>query len=455
MITAVERLVAELRRYGARISVAERADALGALRHTNLGDRAAVRAVLSATLVKSVAYEGVFAMLFDLYFGTTEGAFGPGAPDRPDRPIAGLDDEGIRDLVVHALRTGDTLLLRAAVAVMVTRHAGFRPGRAVAGTYYLFRTMKAIDADGVLARLAADGTELSGFDRRLFGDEQHRRLERLRQEVEAEIRRRLVTDRGADDVARTLRHPLPEDAEFLTASAEAVEELQSIIGPLAREAAARLERRRLGRARGALDIRRTVRKSLSTGGTPVDPVFRPPRPAKPELVILADISGSVAPFAAFTLQLAAALRGQFARVRSFVFVDGLDEVTAIFAESADLAAAAHRINVEGCGVWLDGRSDYGNAFATFAERHLNALHRRTTVLVLGDARSNYRAPRAAEFGALSAHAGHVYWLNPEPAAAWNGGDSVMREYARACDRVVECRNVRQLRAFVERLGDRP
>jgi hypothetical protein len=168
-------------------------------------------------------------------------------------------------------------------------------------------------------------------------------------------------------------------------------------------------------------------------------------------VILADISGSVSAFAEFTLHLTYALRSEFTKVRSFVFVDGVDEVTEILEEAADIAGATARINAEGRGVWLDGRSDYGHALHTFREHHGGQLRSRTTVLVLGDARNNYHASGAPALKEIAHQAGHLFWLNPEPSAAWDSGDSVMREYAPFCDGVFECRNVRQLRAFVSQL----
>ena len=216
----------------------------------------------------------------------------------------------------------------------------------------------------------------------------------FQREVEAEIRRRLVADRGAADVARTLRKPLPEDADFLTASTVQITQLREIVQPMARKLAARLAGQQRHRRRGALDFRRTVRESMSAGGVPMTPVFKPPKPAKPELVILADISGSVSAFAEFTLHLTYALRTEFTRVRSFVFVDTVDEVTEILAQADDIAAATAQINARGCGVWLDGRSDYGNALRAFRDRYGQQLRSRATVLVLGDARANYHASGA-------------------------------------------------------------
>jgi hypothetical protein len=325
----------------------------------------------------------------------------------------------------------------------------------VAGTFNLFRTMRAIDAEGLVTRLVTEAPAGAGNDplhARLVVEQAEARVEGLRLAVEGEIRRRLVADRGAEAVARTLRTPLPEDVDFLTASREQVDALREVLRPLSRALAARVAERRRHRRRGHLDFRRTVRASMSTGGVPVTPVFRAPHPAKPRLVVLADISGSVATFAGFTLQLVHALRTEFSSVRSFAFVDGVDEVTALIEDSDDIADAGRRINAAGAGVWLDGRSDYGNAMATFADRWAEELTRRTTVLILGDARGNYHDPQEKSLAAIRRRAGALHWLNPEQAAAWDSGDSVIGRYAPYCDTVVECRNVRQLRAFVERLG---
>jgi uncharacterized protein len=443
MIAAVEGLVAELRTVGIPVSVSEQADALSALRHVGLGERAAVKAALGAALVKDAAHESTFSAVFDLYFAGAGGGV-----------LDTVDDEGLRALLLAALEANQPTLLRALAAVYVSRHAGIQPGRRVAGTYYLVRAMRAVSPDTLPARLLA-ASEADGLARMLLAEEYERRVAEFQRAVEAEIRRRMVADRGADDVARTLRTPLPEDADFLTASGAQIDALRAIVAPMARKLAARLAARQRHRRRGALDFRGTARRSMSTGGVPVTPVFRRRRPAKPELVILADISGSVSAFAEFTLHLTYALRSEFTRVRSFVFADTADEVTQILDSASDIAAATAEINTRGCGVWLDGHSDYGNALRSFAEQHGHQLSSRTTVLVLGDARANYHATGAELLRGIARRAGHLFWLNPEPAAAWDSGDSVMREYARFCDGVFECRNVRQLRAFIERLGLAP
>jgi hypothetical protein len=277
-------------------------------------------------------------------------------------------------------------------------------------------------------------------------------LDRLRKEIEDEIRRRLVADRGTEALARSLRKPLPEDIDFMHATREELASLRRAIHPLTRKLAVRLARKRRHGRKGPLDFRSTMRHSLSTGGVPVDPKFRYPRPAKPEIIVIADISGSVAAFARFTLHLVHAISSQFSKVRSFVFIDGIDEITRFFETADDVADAVHRINTEADVVWVDGHSDYGHALSVFWDRWGDEITPRTSVLLLGDARNNYHATQSWVVQEIRHRARHVYWLNPEPRAYWDTGDSVVGEYAVHCDEVFECRNLRQLERFVSELA---
>lgn len=480
-------MIAELRQIGVPVSLAERIDAVQALEYLPLADRDGLKAALRAVLVKSHDHEAAFDAVFDLYFSPRDGGLAPlnGAADSesdgdgaaPAGQGAGgqggagaggggglgsMDDAGLIDLLVAALRDDSDLLLRAITAILVDRHAGIEPGRAVAGTYYVFRTLRAVEPERLLTRLAEDGapapdtpaqpaTEPSGLARRLQLEGNEARVNRFRQAVEAQVRQRLVEDRGAAAVARTLRRPLPEDTDFLTSSREQIVAMRAVLDPLTRRLASRLSQKRRQRQRGTLDFRRTIRRSLSTGGVPIKPAFRKPAPHRPELFVLADISGSVSTFAAFTLQLMFALRSQFSKVRSFVFVDGIDEVTDVLQRAPDILDATRHINEAGSGVWLDGRSDYGHALDAFWVQWGAQVRRRTTVIVLGDARTNYHDPRDGVLKAVRQQAGHLFWLNPEPRSAWDSGDSVISRYAPHCDAVYECRTIRQLRRFVAEL----
>ena len=274
----------------------------------------------------------------------------------------------------------------------------------------------------------------------------------MKAEIEAEIRRRLVAARGVDGRAKTVRKPLPEDIDFMHASRDEMKLLRQSIAPLTRKLAVRLARNRRHGRRGALDFRNTVRHSLSYGGVPAEPKFKYPRPHKPEIFVIADISGSVASFARFTLHLVYALSSQFSKVRAFTFIDGIDEVTRFFEKSDDILEAIHRVNTEADVVWVDGHSDYGHAFEAFWQRWGREITPKTTVMILGDARNNYHASQSWVLKEMQHRARNVYWLNPEPRSYWDTGDSIVSDYAVHCDGVFECRNLRQLERFVDNLA---
>jgi len=184
---------------------------------------------------------------------------------------------------------------------------------------------------------------------------------------------------------------------------------------LTRAMAARLAQRRRRRHRGHLDFRKTIRESLSYGGVPADPKFKNPHPSKPEIMVVADISGSVASFARFTLQFVYAMASQFSKVRSWVFIDGIDEVTKYFQESEDVTDAVQRVNTEADVIWVDGHSDYGHAFETWHQRHFHEITPKTSIILLGDARNNYHASEAWVVDEMRKRGRHVYWLDPRTA----------------------------------------
>ncbi|MHB8594004.1 MAG: vWA domain-containing protein, partial [Acidimicrobiales bacterium] len=461
------------------VSLTEAIDASEAIHHVPLEDREALKYALAATLVKSSNHWKAFETAFEVYFSMRGpkydigGADGPGDAEEQDgadqqgraagRGQGGgageaLSAEELAEMLFRALLAANEAQVAALARQAVSRYAGMEPGRPVGGTYYLYRTLRNLDLDDLLERLldsARAGTEggrLTPLEERLARDEFQARLERLRKEIEDEIRRRLVADRGTEALARSLRKPLPEDIDFMHATRDELTALRRAIHPLTRKLAVRLARKRRHGRKGALDFRSTMRHSLSTGGVPVDPKFRYPRPAKPEIFVIADISGSVASFARFTLHMVYAISSQFSKVRSFVFIDGIDEVTRFFEGVEDVALAVQRINTEADVVWVDGHSDDGHALTVFWERWGEEITPRTSVLFLGDARNNYHASQAWVVQEVRHRARHVYWLNPEPRAYWGTGDSILGEYAVHCDDVFECRNLRQLELFVTELG---
>jgi len=470
--------VVELRNAGLPVSLTENLDAMEAVQHIPIDDRDAFKYALGATLVKNNAHWRSFETVFEVYFslrgpeyrlldanedelddmwremqeqmrqGEGQGVAGGG--------MDSLTAEEIAHLLMQALLNGDQAMMRAMARQSVQRFAGMEPGRPVGGTYYLYRTLRNLDLDSMLEKLMEASRQetdegLTSLEERLEKEEFQDRIEQFKSEIEAEIRRRLVADRGAEAMAKTLRKPLPEDVEFMHASRDEMQMLRKALYPLTRKLAARLARKRRHGRKGPLDFRSTVRHSLSYGGVPAEPKFKYPRPAKPELIVIADISGSVAAFARFTLMLVYAIQNQFSKVRSFVFIDGIDEVTDYFKATEDIQEAIHRVNTEADVVWVDGHSDYGHAFEVFWQKWGKEIGQKSTVLLLGDARNNYHASQSWVVKQMADKARHVYWLNPEPRSYWNTGDSIVGEYGTHTDGVYECRNLRQLEAFVEKL----
>ncbi len=466
--------IIELRAAGLPVSLTENLDALEAVKHVAIGDRESFKYALGATLVKHYNHWKAFETVFEVYFSLRGKEYAIGedgelldledgelddaqAGDQQGAGGAGesLSPEELAEMLFQSLMRGDSQMMRGVARQAVRRFAGMEPGRPVGGTYYLYRTLRNLDLDGVLQRLLQQAQDTRGeaseMDQRLWRDEYQQRIDQLQKEIEAEIRRRLVADRGVEAMAKTLRKPLPEDVDFMHASREEMANLRKAIYPLTRKLAARLQRKRRHGRRGPLDFRRTVRASLSYGGVPVEPKFRNPNPHKPEIFVIADISGSVAAFARFTLHLVYAISGQFSKVRSFVFIDGLDEVTSYFEGVEDINEAVHRVNTEADVVWVDGHSDYGHALGVFWQKYGPDVGPRTSVLILGDARNNYHAAQSWIVKEMQDKARHVYWLNPEPRSYWDTGDSIVGEYAQHCDGSFEVRNLRQLEAFVENL----
>lgn len=466
--------IVELRSAGLPVSLTENLDAVEAVKHIPIEDRETFKYALAGTLVKNHSHWRAFETVFEVYFSlrgaeyelvdgewesddaaTQDETQQEGQVQGQGGSQEGLTQEQLAEMLFQALAKQDRNLMRTVARQSVQRFAGMEPGRPVGGTYYLYRTLRNLNLEEVLDRLltnSADSeSDLDFLEERLRKDEYEHRIEELKREIEAEIRRRLVADRGVEAMAKTLRKPLPEDVDFMHASREEMVALRRAIWPLTRKLAVRLARKRRHGRKGPLDFRRTVRHSLSYGGVPAEPKFKYPKPSKPEIMVIADISGSVAAFARFTLHLVYALNNQFSKVRSFVFIDGLDEVTDFFENVDDITEAIHRVNTEADVIWVDGHSDYGHAFEIFDERFAKDIGPKTTVIILGDARNNYHASQSWVIKNIEDKARKVFWLNPEPKSYWDTGDSIVGEYSNFCNGTFEVRNLKQLEAFVENL----
>jgi uncharacterized protein with von Willebrand factor type A (vWA) domain len=447
MLDHVLEFTGALRQAGVPVAVSDDIDSLRALEHVELAHKSEVRAALAATLVKTQTHRVAFDTLFDLYFGAGRGAEALAEQDEAYPPV---DREQLLDELFVALLRGDAAGLRE-ISRRAVAGFGRVQGARSRDWYSQYEVMRTLAIDDLIERLEREVLEeddLPALERRVLRDEFERRVRNFKQMTLAETRRRVAEFRGPEAVASYAVGPLPEDTSFFSATSD-LDEMRKAVRPLARKLATRIAMKRRRARRGNLDIRRTMRHSLSTGGVPFEAEFKHRVPHRPELMVLCDVSSSVARFSRFALMLTHALSAQFARVRSFAFVDTIDEVSRFF-EHEDFVEAVDAMNREAKVVSHDGHSDYGEVFERFLTEHGPAVGPKTTMLVLGDARTNYRARHTQSLRELTTRARHAFWLNPEPLADWDTGDSAASEYAGFVDRMVEVRNLRQLEEFIAR-----
>ncbi|MEU6348492.1 VWA domain-containing protein [Streptomyces sp. NPDC047072] len=436
-------LVGALRAHGVRIGTGETVDAAQAVEALGFADRERLREGLAATLLHGPAQRQVFDPVFDLYFPGSVGAPGEGTTDRDD----------LRERLAAALAADDRGLMARLAIEAVDGFGGYGNSPTTDG-WSSYQVLDRLRPQTLLARVrdSVRGQQgMSGFTDRLLEDEIRRRIDAFRALVATEARRRVAERRDRDQLARRAVATTTDRVDFLFAGKDRLAELRRTVQPLARKLATRLAARRRRAARGSIDLRRTLRGSLSTGGVPMKPVLRRRRPARPELVLLCDVSGSVSGFSDFTMLLVQALHDQFSKVRVFAFVNRLDEVTGLLEHgAADAEGLGARIRAEATLTGWHGSSDYGVALGEFAQRYGDAVGPRTTVFVLGDARTNMSDPNLPAVREITERARRVYWLNPEARPQWGTGDSAAYEYADLVE-MHECRNARQLSILVGRL----
>ena len=441
-----------LRQNGLRISPAEVADAAQASLLVGMEDRASFRGALRATLVKRGQDAAIFDRLFELYF--------TGAQDLVDglqgSLLDALEQEKLNELeleevarllarmspLAQALLTGRTDQL-ARILRQATLSVDFRGLRSpLQRGFYARRLLQA--AGATLAE-----KELQQFLQAL----RERGLDPTRLELAS--RKTSQTLKALEEASRRVadREQKARDPEsrgdksllhrsIASLSADEVQRMRTVVRRLAERLKARLSRRRKVRRRGKLSVRRTLRKNLSTGGEPYKLVFRARRPERPEIVVLCDVSDSVRNVSRLMLQFVYTLQELYARVRSFVFVSDIGEVTPLFKKTdvstaVDLATAGRVIN-------LSANSNYGHALKLFRDTWLGSLNRRTTVIVIGDGRTNYNPPNAWVLAELKRKCRRLIWLCPEEPHSWGFGDSEMPLYARHCDRVESVRSLDDL-----------
>jgi uncharacterized protein len=462
--------VQALRRHHVDVGPGETVDAAAVMAELDLLRREHLREGLAAALLRRSGQRQTFDALFDLWFPLGQGA-ALGEVALPYTDEGAVDVDALRDLLAQLLADGDTAALSELARAVVdglgaigvgngrgTGAGGSGEGRDGTGGspsgFSSYQALNAVRPETLLARVLADlrgrretDTADSPFAEEVARRQTRARIAEFRRTVQAETTRRGSEIRGREAAARTGVRRQAEQTDFLSAGADTLADLRRRVAPLGRHLATRLAARRRRAHRGAIDMRRTLRRSMSTGGVPVNLVHRRPRPGRPELVLLCDVSGSVAGFSHFTMMLVQALREQFSRIRIFCFVDGCVEVTDLFTPGADLGAVLTEVHTRPGLVAWSGHSDYGRAFDRFAEHWPDAVTARTSLLVLGDARTNHQDPALGVLSGVVARARHAHWLNPEPEKQWGTGDSAAREYGSVMP-MHECRTAAQLAGVV-------
>lgn len=454
--------VEALRAQGISVGPSETVDAGQVMSVLGLGDREAMREGLACAVLRRPDHRQTYDALFDLWWPAALGGRTVLSADDPaagDPALADPEDlEAMRGMLLDLLTENPDIgelddRLVAMIAAIVEAHGRYTSSRGP--SYSAYQALKAMELDKLQGRLLAGllaphGADPSPAQQQVAKSLAAQKIAQLRRMVEGETKRRTAEQLGREHVQMYGIPQLAENVEFLRASGDQLRQMRRVVAPLARVLAARLAARRRRARAGSIDLRKTLRRSMSTGGVPIDVVLRKPRPARPELVVLCDMSGSVAGFSHFTLLLVHALRQQFSRVRVFAFIDTTDEVTHMFGADADLAIVIQRITLEARVFTRDGHSDYGNAFVSFTDTFPGVLSPRSSLLILGDGRTNYRNPAADVLAQMVTASRHAHWLNPEPRHLWGSGDSAVPRYSDVIT-MHECRSAKQLAAVIDRL----
>ena len=452
--------IGDLRRAELRISTAEALDALAASAEVGLTDRETFKATLAATLVKEARDHETFERIFNLYFLDLEAlgeglkkALGPEDPRVQDQLDRLMDEDDLDlDELTELLMRGQGSEMEMAIR-SGSQHAGLERLMYFLQVGFFSRRISdqfdwsAIERDieKIMQLLEARGLDPGQLAR--IRNYLELRLEAFRRMIRQHVQREL--ERRAYRAGEKLTREVLADKPLFALTPDEVAQMKNVVTKLARRIKDALALRQRQEQRGRIDTRRTTRKSLSYDGVPMEIFLKRRHREKPRLITICDVSDSVRNASRFMLQLVWSLQECFSRVRSYVFVSEIAEVTQAFATYP--VERAIEWALKGAPVDYHCRSDFGYAFSRFADSELESLDRKTTILLLGDARNNYNDPQAWALRLIRERVKGIIWLNPEGQWGWGIGDSVMPLYAPACDIVRECRTIGQLGEVVDNL----
>jgi uncharacterized protein with von Willebrand factor type A (vWA) domain len=434
----------ELRGEGVTIGTSELLDAFGVLEHVDWTHQGDFRSALSATLAKSPDDRKVFDLVFERFFfrAAEMAAVEQGVQEQGGVDAEGAEDldlEMLRQMIAEAIRDGDEGRMRDLARLAIAAFGRQGDGSGVIGVdVQRIRRQLGLRAEAQ-PDLPQDDPRREGLPRA--------ELRRFEQALRRELERAQIERQAALPPAR----PLNElDRALPSGPLQDLAQVHRVVAQLKRRLKTQGQETRGQRRHAQVDVRKTMRASLQTGGVPVELKYRPKRPRRPEIYVLCDVSTSVTSASVFFLSVLHALHDSFRKMRSFVFIERISEVTDIFHKERDFKAVSEAIARDSGVADISGYTDYGRVWNEFAVLVEDDLHPRATVIVLGDARTNGRDPKADVFGAIAAKAGRTFWLNPEPRLYWNYGDSVIKAYEDYCD-AYECWTTAQLEEFVKAL----
>jgi uncharacterized protein with von Willebrand factor type A (vWA) domain len=430
----------ELRREGVAVGTSELLDAFHALDAVSWTSREDFREALAATLAKSQEDRHVLDVLFERFFfrAVERAAVQRGLREERFGGAEELDFDDLRERIRQAIRAGSDGEMRDLARLAIAAFGRQGEGSGVIGVdvQRIRRTL------GLKGERAGDQLDPDSVPRD--------RLQQFERHVRRELERALIERTEALPPAKPLREL---DRTLPTSPAQDLGAVHRVVAQLKRRLATQGRELRGRRRSAVVDVRRTMRASLETGGVPLALRYRPRRPRRPELYVLCDVSTSVTSASVFFLSVLHALHDQFRKLRSFVFVERISEVTDVFERERSFEAVSRAIATDAGVADVSGYTDYGRVWLEFLEKVMDDLDPRSTVIVLGDARTNGREPHAPVFASVARHAGRTFWLNPEPRLYWNYGDSVMSAYEPHCDGVFECWTTKQLEAFTTALTE--
>ena len=430
----------ELRNEGVAVGTSELLDAFQALDAVSWSSREDFREALATTLAKSQEDRHVLDVLFERFFfrAVEREAIEQGLAEERFEGGENIDLEALRERIRDAIRAGSDGEMRDLARLAIAAFGRQGEGSGVIG----------VDVQRIRRTLGLKG-EKHGAER----DPDSVPRERL-QEFERHVRRELERQAIERTQALPPAKPLRElDRALPSNPAQDLSQVHRTVAQLKKRLASHGREHRGRRRSWQVDVRRTMRASLQTGGVPLDLKYRPKRPRRPELYVLCDVSTSVTSASVFFLSVLHALHDQFRKLRSFVFVERISEVSDVFDRERSFEAVSRRIATDAGVADVSGYTDYGRVWVEFLGKVVDDLDPRSTVIVLGDARTNGREPHAQVFGQVAERAGRTFWINPEPRLYWNYGDSVMSAYEPFCDGVFECWTTKQLEAFVNAVAD--